>query len=206
MKTFLHVGCGYNRKNNTTAGFDNESWRELRVDIDPAVAPDIVGSMLDMAAIADGSVDAIFSSHSIEHLYPHEVPRALNEFMRVLKPDGFIVITCPDLKSVCALVAQDKLLEPAYIANAGKIAPIDILYGFRDFLASGNLWMAHHCGFTESALAVTLRDQGFPTVTTLARGYFPYFDLWGIASKADCDDEQILALICEHFPASRPMS
>jgi len=202
MKTFLHVGCGYNRKNNTTAGFASESWRELRVDIDPEAAPDIVGSMLDMAAIPDESVEAVFSSHSIEHLYPHEVPRALNEFRRVLKPDGFVVIACPDLKSVCALVAQDKLLEPAYVANAGKVAPLDILYGFRGFMERGNLWMAHHCGFTESSLAETLRAQGFPTVTTMARGYFPFYDLWGIACKTSCADEQLLTLICEHFPAS----
>jgi hypothetical protein len=42
--------------------------------------PDIVGTMTDMSAVADASVDALFSSHNIEHLYPHEVPVALAEF------------------------------------------------------------------------------------------------------------------------------
>lgn len=32
-------------------------WKEIRLDIDPANEPDIVGSMLDMAAVADASVD-----------------------------------------------------------------------------------------------------------------------------------------------------
>jgi len=45
--------------------------------------------MLDMPAVADGSVDAIYSSHNIEHLYPDEIPVALKEFLRVLKPEGF---------------------------------------------------------------------------------------------------------------------
>ena len=45
---------------------------------------------------------------------PHEVPIALREFYRVLKEDGMVVITCPDLQSVCEAVVQDKLLEPLY--------------------------------------------------------------------------------------------
>ncbi len=82
MKTFLHVGCGPKHKNQTTRGFNTPDWTELRLDIDASVAPDIIGTMTDMSAVADASVDAIFSSHNIEHLYPHEVPVALAEFLR----------------------------------------------------------------------------------------------------------------------------
>src|SRR3990167_8358112 len=129
MKQFLHVGCGPKHKDRTTAGFNNPDWHELRLDIDESVNPDIVGTMTDMSAVADASVDAVFPSHNIEHLYPHEVPVALAEFKRVLREDGFVVITCPDLQSVCALIAEDKLTEPAYTSPAGPIAPLDILYG-----------------------------------------------------------------------------
>jgi hypothetical protein len=51
---------------------------------------------------------------------------ALQEFLRVPKPEGFAVITCPDLQSVCALVAEDKLTDAAYDSPAGPIAPLDI--------------------------------------------------------------------------------
>lgn len=95
----------------------------MRFDIAPSVKPDLIGTMTDMSAVPDASAEAIFSGHTIEHLYPHEVPVALAEFKRVLKPEGFAVITCPDLQSVCALVAEDKLTEPAYTAAAGPIAP-----------------------------------------------------------------------------------
>ncbi len=64
MKTFLHVGCGPKRKNQTTQGFNTPDWTELRLDIDARVAPDIIGTMTDMSAVADASVDAIFSSHN----------------------------------------------------------------------------------------------------------------------------------------------
>lgn len=123
IRAFLHVGCGSASKKKTTAAFAGPDWRELRLDINPAVQPDFVGSMTDMAMVETGSVDAVFSAHNIEHLYAHEVPLALNEFLRVLKPDGFAVITCPDLQSVAALVAEDKLTDTAYMSPAGRSLP-----------------------------------------------------------------------------------
>jgi hypothetical protein len=197
-KTFLHVGCGSQRKGGTTRGFNTDAWNELRFDIDEAARPDILGTMTDMSGVAAGSVDALFSSHNIEHLYPHDVPVALKEFARVLNDDGFAVITCPDMKSVCALVADDKLLDPAYVSPAGPISPLDIIYGFRPSMARGNLYMAHRCGFTEKVLCATLQSAGFPIVATIARP--AAFDLWAVASKRVRSDAEIRALAAEHFP------
>ena len=199
MQTFLHIGCGPKRKNKTTRGFNTPLWNELRFDIDPSVTPDIIGTMTDMAAVESSSVDAIFSSHNIEHLYPHEVPVALAEFKRVLNSEGFVVITCPDLKSVCALIAEDKLTEPAYTSPAGPIAPLDILYGHRPAMARGNLYMAHRCGFTQKVLDGTLRSAGFVAVATMARGA-PYFDLWALASVSNRPEQEMRKLAAQHLP------
>ena len=199
MKTFLHVGCGPKHKNQTTSGFNVPDWQELRLDIDENVAPDIVGTMLDMSAVADASVDALFSSHNIEHLYPHEVPLALSEFKRVLKSDGFVVVTCPDLQSVCALIAEDKLTDPAYTSPAGPIAPLDILYGHRPALARGNLYMAHRCGFTQKVLTGTLQMAGFARVAAMRRGHSNY-DLWALATVQAMDEAELRALALAHFP------
>ena len=196
MKTFLHVGCGPKRKEKTTAGFAD--WSELRFDIDESVQPDLVGTMTDMSSVLSESVDAVFSSHNIEHLYPHEVPVALSEFLRVLKSDGFAVITCPDLQSVCALIAEDKLTDAAYTSPAGPIAPLDILYGLRTSMANGNLYMAHRCGFTKKVLTATLQASGFKSVASMSRGH-PYFDLWALATKAELNEEELLALAKTHF-------
>jgi len=198
MSTFLHVGCGQKRKERTTHGFNTDAWSEIRLDIDPSVFPDVTGTMTDMSAVGSGSVDAIFSSHNIEHLYPHEVPVALAEFHRVLSEDGFAVITCPDLRSVCALVADDKLTEPAYTSPAGPIAPIDILYGFRAPMARGNLYMAHRCGFTQRVLTGTLQAAGFASVSSQSRPA-PYFDLWAIGSKKQRTEEAMKQLAKMYF-------
>ena len=173
---FLHVGCS--RKTKQYTPFAGKDWDEIRLDIDPSVEPDLVGTMTDLSAVADQSVDAVFSSHNIEHLYPHDVPIALAEFKRVIKPDGFVLITCPDLQSVCALVAQDKLTDPAYQSGQGPISPIDIIYGHRDAMQAGNLYMAHRCGFTRKVLSATLRNVGF---SSLVKNRPERFDLWAYA-------------------------
>ena len=160
MKTFLHVGCGLLNKSRCK-GFNNDNWKEIRFDIDKNVNPDIVGTLTDMKLVETGSVDAVYSSHNIEHIFPHEVPIALREFYRVLKEDGIAVISCPDLQSVCEAVAQDKLLEPLYESHSGPICPIDILYGSRKMIAKGNEYMAKKGGFTYSVLNSAFGEAGF---------------------------------------------
>lgn len=199
QKTFLHVGCGPSQQQHTTRGFNTPLWKELRFDIDVNANPHIVGTMTDMSALEDGAVDALFSSHNIEHLYAHEVGTALNEFRRVIRDDGFCVITCPDLKSVCALVAEDKLTDPAYNSSAGPIAPIDILYGHRASMARGNLYMAHRCGFTEKVMITCLKEAGFGAIVTMSRGH-PYYDIWALATVQQASEADIRAMVPQHFP------
>jgi len=195
-KKVLNVGCGPVGRAHGFAGF--QDWQELRLDIDPAVQPDLVGSMTDMSAVATGSVDAIVSSHNIEHLYPHEVPVALAEFVRVLKDDGMVLITCPDLQSVCARVARGELASPLYESSAGPISALDIMYGLRSAMAAGNLYMAHRCGFTLRVLADTLQACGFQRTAGVARP--AAFELWMLATKNNVSDEAVRLLAQKHLP------
>ena len=161
MKTFLNVGCGP-IDSPIIRGFDNDDWKEIRLDIDEGVDPDIVGTLTDMKLVKTASVDAVHSAYNIDHIYPHEVPIALAEFFRVLKEDGIVFISCPDIQKVCEAVVQDKLLEPFYETEDGqKIAPIDIIYGNRQEIAEGNEYMTKKCGFTYSVLNMVFSEAGF---------------------------------------------
>ena len=160
MKTFLHVGCGPLDK-SFCLGFENDDWSEIRLDIDRDVNPDIVGTLTDMNSVETGSVDAIYSSHNIEHIFPHEIPIALKEFYRVLNDDGIVVITCPDIQSVGEALSQDKLMEPLYDSPMGAVTPFDILYGHRETTINSNIFMAHKSGFTYSLLDRVFSEAGF---------------------------------------------
>lgn len=200
MKTVLHIGAGHPKNGAPLpAALRTPEWKEVRLDIDPANMPDIIGSMLDMPAVTDASVDAVYSAHNIEHVYPYEVRVVLKEFLRVLKPEGFLVVTCPDLQTVAQLVADDKLTDAAYQSPAGPITPLDILYGYGPALEQGNHYMAHKCGFTMKVLIAILQAAGFQAVAGKRRPVA--FDLWALATKNALPDEAIRSLARQYLPA-----
>ena len=181
IKKILHVGCGSQDKQALLPQFREAPWQEVRLDIDPRVTPDIVADMRDMHPVETGSMDAVWSSHNIEHLYPHEVPQALSEFHRVLKEDGMVILSLPDIQRVMAFVAEGRLEKPLYQSPSGPISALDMLYGHRASLAEGNLFMAHKTGFTASSLAGYLLAAGFSDVTVAREG----FDLQAVGAKRE---------------------
>ena len=149
--------------------FRGPYWKEIRVDIDPAVKPDIQASITDLRQhVTDASIDAVWSSHNIEHLYDHEVVPALREFVRVLRPAGFALITCPDLQAIAKLIAAG-VDRVAYQSPAGPVTPLDMLFGLRRAIERGNLFMCHRTGFTEERLGnVLLRQVSMRHVSSTA--------------------------------------
>jgi SAM-dependent methyltransferase len=158
--------------------FCREAWQEVRLDLDPKTKPDVVSSITDMRAhIPSQSFDAIWSSHSLEHLYTHEVPLALSEFRRVLKPTGFALITSPDLESIAGLILQHGLDYVVYTSPVGPIRTHDMLFGHSESIERGNVFMAHNTGFTCTSLGQLLVDAGFSVALAKRDG----LDLWALA-------------------------
>jgi SAM-dependent methyltransferase len=172
MKTLLHVGCGPLSLRDLPAFFRSGDWDEIRTDINPDVRPDLVADSRDLSLLDDAAVDAVYSSHNIEHVWSFEVPVVLREFRRVLKDDGLLVIMCPDIRQVAQAVADGRIDEPLYVSPAGPITAIDILYGFQKDIAAGNEYMAHKMAFTADSLARHLLDAGFSCAVILRDGVF----------------------------------
>jgi predicted SAM-dependent methyltransferase len=185
----LNAGSGPRSSRRLHSVFDPASWHEIRIDLDPRVEPDIVGSMTDMRTYFDPqSFDAIWSSHSLEHLHSHEIRHALAEFRRILRDDGFALISCPDLETVMTLFLNHGPDHVVYQSAAGPITPLDMMFGHTPSIASGNLHMAHHSGLTAERLGGLLLQAGFAEAVTKRQN----FDLWALALTGDADRDSIL--------------
>lgn len=177
-KSLLHVGCGNAGPERLPECFKTPDWKEIRLDINPAVKPNIVASLTDLSAVEDASMDAVWSSHSLEHLEGFDVAKALAEIRRVLKPTGFTLITLPDLKQVAQLIVEGKADHVIYVSPAGPITPLDMLFGHQASQEQGNRYMAHRTGFTAELLGKQLTEAGFAEVRIRQGGSF---DLWAVA-------------------------
>lgn len=173
-------------------GFQDGTWQEVRFDIDPQYKPHYIGTMLDMKAVPDGSMDALYSSHNIEHVYFHEVITVLKEFRRVLKDDGFCVITCPDIQEVARFMAEGRLDDPLYVSPGGPISAIDIMYGHSAAIERGEVYMAHKTGFNLQLLAKRLKEAGFGQM--VGKNNRPTKDLWFVVTKHAAQVDAVKAL------------
>lgn len=146
--TVLFVGAGRDTGAEQWAGYEI-----TRLDIDPSTEPDVVASMTDMGAI--GPFDTVYCSHALEHLYPHQVPWALAEFIRVLRPGGKAIILVPDLEGV---PATDDVLPGSGLCG------LHLYYGDAALIQE-HPYMAHHCGFVAETLKAAMEAAGFVVET-----------------------------------------
>ena len=203
MPTSLHIGCNPTHKDRTARAFNTPDWTEQRLDIDASLSSDITGIVTDMSAVANASVDAIFSSHNIEHLYPHEVPVALKEFLRC--SNLTVLPSLPARPSIGLRPGRAKQTHRAGLHGPSRTHhPLGILYSHRPSMARGNLYMAHRRSFARKVLERTLKAAGFKTVATMARARVPFFDVWALAGKSERSADQKLELAGQHFPIRQP--
>jgi SAM-dependent methyltransferase len=190
VRRVLNAGSGSRGARQLHPAFTPAAWDETRVDIDPESEPDVVASIADMTeAFPDGVFDAVWCSHVLEHLFAHEVPLAAAEFRRVLRPDGFALVTSPDLETIAGLILDGGLDQTAYMSPSGPITPHDMLFGHSASLARGRWAMAHNTGFTCASMGDILVAAGFAEVVARRQR----FDLWAVAFMPAADRAAVLA-------------
>jgi SAM-dependent methyltransferase len=178
QKRVLNAGSGSAASGRLHEGFRREDWTEVRLDIDPRTAPDLIGSISDMRSVVpDASFDAIWTSHSVEHLHAHEVEPAFREFRRVLKGDGFALVTCPDLAAIVEVILRRGVEAVVYQSPAGPIKALDMLYGHGRSIAAGQFAMAHNTGFTADRMGRVAIESGFVEARVIEG---PNYDLWAV--------------------------
>ena len=107
---FINVGCSHLEMIPEWLGItiwdgEYEGLEELKTENGITVyrhtdgGGDVINhNVTDGLPFKDSSVEVIFSSHFIEHLTFEEGINFLRECHRVLRPDGILRISCPDMK------------------------------------------------------------------------------------------------------------
>ena len=142
----------------------------LTIDIDQN--SDLFWDLRRGIPFPDGTVDAIYSSHFLEHLSYHDGQAVLSEAKRVLKPSGTVSVCVPDARMYIDaylgnrdLDPQRDYWEPAFVSSTG----IDIL----NYVAYMDT--EHKCMFDQEGLVERLNRAGFINART--RDFDPAIDL-----------------------------
>lgn len=197
QKRWLNVGSGRRGSGLRPPGFDPAEWLEVCVDADPRCDPDILAPAHELAVVESASMDAVFSSHCIEHLYLDQAVPALSEWCRVLKPEGFLLLVCPDIQAAAEMIAQDRMFDVAY---AG-IRPYDMVFSHQGLVAQGraegHTFMEHKSGYTLSLLQSLINEAGFAVHAGMRLR--SRFELWLLASPVERPEAEMRALAGQYF-------
>ncbi|MBK8284294.1 MAG: methyltransferase domain-containing protein [Ahniella sp.] len=144
--------------------------------IDGFVNIDIQGAPLNLnlawgLPFSDGSVQRIYVSHMLEHLfYPHDVGTFLREMRRVLAPGGRLRLAVPD---IAACIEAYRTGDRRFFESRHEtwdwwpkdLTPLESFLAYAGAGAEpGHLLESHKFGYDFETLAKALRAAGFDTV------------------------------------------
>ena len=139
-------------------------WKILNIKPGPHV--DYVGSCTELNQFADESVDEVYASHILEHLgYERELPTALKEIYRVLKPGGRLRVSVPDFEMLCRI-----FLHPRVDAEQ-RFSVMRMVFG-----GQSDRFDYHKVGLTWEFFSDFLRSAGFTRIQRVSE--FKLFDDW----------------------------
>ena len=85
----IDIGCGTNPLND----------KILTIDHYPHIHTDLVCDAKKLP-FQDARFDFVFSSHCLEDFKPDEIKNVFIEWLRIVKPGGYLVLLLPDMETV----------------------------------------------------------------------------------------------------------
>ena len=147
-------------------------WKIFDIEQRPEV--DYIGDAGDLSQFEDESIEIIYVSHVLEHFYHslhNEMIFTLAEWHRVLKQGGQLMISVPDLQTLCWLYSRPDLeVEP-------RLHIMRMIFG-----GQVNQYDVHKAGLDYEILRLYLAQVGFSQCQRV-----PTFDLFN-----DCSSLQFM--------------
>ncbi len=147
----LNLGCG----DKILDGYINVDLVNERA----GKRPDVICDIRKLEIFEDNYADEVMIIHVIEHFWRWEIKDILKEWIRVLKPEGKLVVECPNLLSACQELIKDPVKYAKPDMNGQKT--MWVFYGdpgWRDPL------MMHKWGYTPHSLAQLLHECGLKDI------------------------------------------
>lgn len=117
----IHLGCGKRR----LPGF-------VHIDPDEATKPAYVGSA-EHIPVDDNVASLLYFSHGLEHVRKRDVPAAVAEFRRVLRPGGTLRLSVPDFEVLVELYLSGVSLTRLGCINGGQDNAHDVHFAVYDY-------------------------------------------------------------------------
>jgi len=122
------------------------------LNIKPGEFVDHVGNAEDLSQFADETFDEVYASHVLEHFdFAGSLQNALKEWHRILKPNGKLYISVPDMDILCQLF----LTQPSLLAEE-RFHIMKMMFG-----AHSDKHDYHYIGFSSDILNYFLGKAGF---------------------------------------------
>lgn len=134
----LHLGCGSKYINNF-----------INIDILDSSKADIICDVVSLEVFQEKTIDLIYACHVLEHFGRNKYKDALKRWFDLLKPNGILRLSVPDIEACFNFYSKTKELD--------KI--IGLLYGKQD-----NPYNIHYIGFDFNSIKTSLIDIGFKEI------------------------------------------
>lgn len=127
------------------------------------------------------TVDALYSSHMLEHLTWHEAQHFVKEAYRVLRSGGILRIAVPDLEEAVRRYLDGKAQGNDTVDNTEQFVELFFSKDAREFSRYGHRWMYDAC-----TLRALLKGAGFRQVTveSFKHGRCPDVELVDVRSES----------------------
>lgn len=144
-----------------------EGWTNIDVAPSPETkkVPDLLAPATQIP-LADGCADVLMVIHGFEHLYRWECDVALDEWKRLLRSGGQLILELPDLFRCCQNVLNGYTIfgrDPEQYGMWG-------LYGDPRL---NDPHMVHRWGWTPKTLRKILQEHGYTNITDRETQWHP---------------------------------
>lgn len=154
-KKIIDLGCGNNK-------YETDEGDVLTVDIREEANPDYRCD-LGKLPFANEEFDIVFSSHTLEHFPRADVENVLDEWIRILKPDGELRLVVPNIQWAAERIIKDEIDNDV----------MNVVLGAQSFEENFHKFL-----FTPKTLETMLKGRGFKRLDVELMGYNLYMRGW----------------------------